>query len=360
MAQEFSITPEFIFTLLESYMMKLLLSILFACTCIESFAYKPVYRFAYPQKGFIKILSASGKNFIVTRDQILQTGNGKIKNTVALSFACNDATVYNGDIAMATDSGIVLYSVTRNSFQAFLPKQWKKKTDCVITDALHKLWFSSLHEGAFLVNKDSVVGIQVQAPVVYCLASTPDTNVWVGTNIGLYRISAATMESRRYAEEGISAYAIPDNLVEKLYPDNEANVWAQLAETFVYISPQSSDEEVPAFDYIGNKENKVWAVAKPKGIKNGYLFATTTGMILVNPIKSLRQGHVGEIHTTFEENGFLLTHNTIRKPKEWKDLPVTNVFSEKKFTWFATERGVWCVSNKALTAALKKFAPRGS
>ncbi len=200
-------------------MRKFTLLFLLINLCLCTLANDPTYQFPTQQKGSIKLLSISNKKFIVTSEYIFEIKNGKIKKTTHLSFVCNDATVFNGDIALATDSGIIIYSVSRDIFRPYLTEYWNKKTDYIITDALNQLWVSSMYEGAFLINNDSIINLKIRAPVVYCIASTPDSNIWVGTNIGLYRITSNTLESRRYAEEGIEGYSIPHNIVEKLYAD---------------------------------------------------------------------------------------------------------------------------------------------
>ena len=318
---------------------------------LRSYAHDPVYRFPKQQKGSVKMLSVADKNFIITPEYILQIKKDKVTKTVRLPFICNDAAVFNDDIAIASDSGIVMYSVSRNTFKPYLREQWNKKTEYILTNALNQLWFSSMYEGAFLIRHDSIINSTIEAPAIYCIAGTPDNNIWVGTNIGLYKIVSASMETQRYAEEGIEGYSIPDNLVEKLYPDSDSNIWAQLSETIVFISP-NQDEDARAFDYIGDKENKILGVAKLQALKDGYLFATGKGIVFVKNIEAFESKPVEEIHSSSEKKGVLLKNDAVRKPAEWKDLVIKNIYSDKHFTWFMTEQGVWRVKNRNLLDGL--------
>ncbi len=324
---------------------------LLTCLCFYGFANDPIYQFPKPQKGTIKILSTSNKRFIVTPEYIFEIKNDKIKKTIHLSFVCNDATILNGYIAIATDSGIIMYSISLDNFKPYLREYWNKKIDYITTDAHNQLWFSSMYEGAFLINHDSIINLKIQAPVTYCIASTPDSNIWVGTNIGLYKILSKTLQSERYAEEGIEGYSIPDNIVEKLYADDDSNVWAQLSETIVFISSEQQSEP-PAFDFIGDKENKLLSVVKLNTVKDGYLFATGKGIVFVKNIKALENHQSEEIHSTFEKKGVLLPDYAVKKPKEFKDLLIKTIYLDKHFTWFITEQGVWKIKNKVILTAL--------
>lgn len=329
-----------------------LLSLL-VCSFLNAYAHDPVYRFPKQQKGSIKILSTSHKKFIITSEYFFEIKNDKVTKTTNLPFICNDAVVFNNDIAIASDSGIIIYSVKRNTFKPYLRKQWNKKIEYILTDALNQLWFSSMYEGAFLIKDDSIINSKIEAPVIYCIAGTPDNNIWVGTNIGLYQILSNSMETRRYAEEGIEGYSIPDNLVEKLYPDTDSNVWAQLSETIVFISPHQQNNDAQAFDYIGNKENKVLGIVKLNLLKDGYLFATSEGIVFVKNIETSQNQSTEEIHSTFEKKGSLLNADAVKKPKEWKNLIIKNIYSDRHFTWFMTEEGVWRVKNKIILNSLR-------
>lgn len=342
-----------IFTVILKNMKIVILLSLLVCSFISAYAHDPVYRFPKQQNGTIKLLSASNKKFIITREYLFQIKNNKVVKSINLSFVCNDATVLNDDIVMASDSGMITYSVSKNTFKPYLRELWNKKIEYILTDAHSQLWFSSINEGAFFINHDSISNVRIEAPVVYCIAATPDNNIWIGTNVGLYKILPGSLQSERYAEEGIEGYSIPDNLVERLYPDSDSNVWAQLSETLVFISPNLQNGDAEAFDYIGFKENKVLDVAKLGALKGGYLFATSRGIVFVNHIEAFENQPAEEIHSAFEQKGVLVNAGAVRKPKEWKDLIIKNIYSDKHFTWFMTEKGVWKVKNKILLAHLR-------
>ncbi len=68
---------------------------------------------------------------------------------------------------------------------------------------------------------------------------------------------------------------------------------------------------------------------------------------------SIVNQHTEEIHSSFEKKGILLSNAAVKKPKEWKDLLITDIHSDKQFTWFITEQGIWKVKNKIIVANLK-------
>ncbi len=88
---------------------------LFLFSCFLSFANDPVYPFLKPQKGLIKIVDADNKKYVVTKNQLFEITHNKLRKIIDLPFVCNDATMYKGDIAMATDSGIVMYYVREDT-----------------------------------------------------------------------------------------------------------------------------------------------------------------------------------------------------------------------------------------------------
>lgn len=315
-----------------------------------TFANGPVYKFPGNEKKPIKILLLKKDKYIISADNIYVVNRRKIRKVINIPFHCNDATVYKNDIILATDSGIVKYSISGKGFDFALIEKYKRKIDCIISDGFQRLWFSSKFEGTYMVGKDLAFHSIMKSPVTYCIASTPDSSVWVATNVGLYKISEKDFTSVRFAEEGIEGYSIPDNIVENIFTDNTSNVWAKLSESLVYISNDNQLDDIPSFDYIVNKNNSLFSIASIN--HKAYLFVTSEGLIYLPDIHPL--DHHTEIHDIQEEKGFSVSNEDIGKPKEWKACMVSNVIAVGNETWFITENGMWSIKTKILFSRLSK------
>ena len=275
---------------------------------------------------------------------------------LAFSFNCNDASLLAGNIMLATDNGIFAYSLKKSSLKKILPEKLNRKVDHIITDAFNHLWFSSMFGGAFMIDSADNIEEKITAPAIYSLATTPDKNVWVGTNIGLYKISLSRTEINRYEEEGIEGYEIPDNLVEKLFADENSNIWALLDGVTVFI-PNKKTENVPSYNYMGDKENHIIAISEIPASSESYLFATARGIMYTADLNGYKNINAGEIHQAYHETAYLLPENIFEKPLSLKNDTVINITNVNGSTWFITENGLWKMSTKKLVKKLKKAFP---
>ena len=338
--------------LINGITMKFLLIIISLGT-FSSYAKEGQYIFVKPEKKFTKLFSVSQKTYLVTSTNISEITKKGLQEKIPFNFVCNDACLLTGNIVLATDSGIMNYSVKNHSLNKLLPEKLSQKVDHVITDASNHLWFSSMFGGAYMIDSADNILEKVKAPAIYSLAATPDKNVWVGTNIGLYKIPLSGAEINRYEEEGIEGYEISDNLVEKLFADENSNIWALLDGITVFI-PNKEVDDVPSYNYVGDKNNKVLSIVKIPASSESYLFATARGIIYAGDFNGYKNIHTGEIHQTYHETAYLLPENILEKPLQFKNDTIINIANANGYTWFITENGLWKLSTKKLVKNLKK------
>ena len=111
--------------------------------------------------------------------------------------------------------------------------------------------------------------------------ATADSSVWIATSIGLSRKQGP--EWTRYNEEGVANHEIPDNIVDKLLPDNAGNLWVVMPDAVCVFENGgrrgAAEEELPTVKFIGQPGNEVTGVAAVAG--EGRLFATAQGLLLL-------------------------------------------------------------------------------
>ncbi|MFD1467454.1 hypothetical protein ACFQ48_04390 [Hymenobacter caeli] len=109
--------------------------------------------------------------------------------------------------------------------------------------------------------------------------ATTDSSVWVATSVGLNRKRGA--EWIRYNEEGVGNREIPDNIVEKLLPDNAGNLWVVMSDAICVFEAGGTrgEAELPTVRFLGRPGNELYGVASVRG--EGRLFATGMGLLLL-------------------------------------------------------------------------------
>lgn len=326
----------------------LLVSVCFACA-----AERPLL-FPQNQKGFIKIVAADHKKFVVTDNAVWLIEKNKLTQKSSFNFICNGATEYRDEIAMATDNGIKIFNAKDNNITDYLPKQIAGKINNIEADQQDHLWFTKEYEGCFAILDSNAILQKLKVPVTYCIARTNDSCIWAGTNIGLYKIPINGGKILRFAEEGIASYDLPDNLVERLYADSKSNVWAVMPEHISFISSADLNSEFPDYEYLGKKENELYSVTEVAQLHQAYLFLTSTGIIYINGLKAGELMRVGEIHQKIHETAFLLTDELIEKPSQFKNEKVVMIKTIGNETYFITQKGLWSVSTSKFTRDLKK------
>ncbi len=322
----------------------------------DVYARDRVYIFKEQENGFTKIMSLSKTVFFITATAIYQVNNKELNLKIQLIAKCNDAAVYKEGFALATDSGIFYYSIQDNALKRILPEQIANRINHVVTDGLNRLWYTSNYDGAYMIDDNNNILSIVKAPVVYSIASTPDSTIWVGTNIGLYKIPLNSAKIFRYSEEGIEGFELPDNLVEQIYADKNSNLWALLPDKMVFIQHNKNEkEEIPSYRYIGSNANKVFCIHQLSVSDKTYLFATKEGIMYNKDLKGLKSINSGEIHQSYYETVYLIQDILIEKPFQLQDQMVINIATVGDYTWLTTIKGIWKINTRKLKKNLQRF-----
>lgn len=148
----------------------------------------------------------------------------------------------------------------------------------VFRDARGDLWAAADGYGAFRWAPGGFVP-ELNTPAVNAGVATADGSVWLATSIGLSRKQGP--EWTHYNEEGVGNREIPDNIVEKLLPDNAGNLWVVMSDAICVFEANGArgDAELPTVKFLGRPGNELYGVASVPG--EGRLFATAMGLLLL-------------------------------------------------------------------------------
>ncbi|MBO2008479.1 hypothetical protein [Hymenobacter negativus] len=150
----------------------------------------------------------------------------------------------------------------------------------VFRDARGAMWVGANGQGVFRW-ANNVFTQELHTPAINGGVATADSSVWIATSIGLSRKQGT--EWTRYNEEGVANHEIPDNIVEKLLPDNAGNLWVIMSDAICVFENGgqrgAAEEELPTVKFIGRPGNEVTGVVAVSGA--GRLFATAQGLLLL-------------------------------------------------------------------------------
>ncbi|PJJ59701.1 hypothetical protein [Hymenobacter chitinivorans] len=150
----------------------------------------------------------------------------------------------------------------------------------LVQDAAGTIWVGAAGYGVFQLQHGHLLS-QLSIPTINAGLVTADSSVWLATNLGLHRWQHQRWT--RYNEEGVANHEIPDNIVEKLLPDNRGNVWVVMSSGIsVFARPgaaEAGEEHLPTVRFIGRPGNDIYSVTYVPG--QGHVFATAMGLLLL-------------------------------------------------------------------------------
>jgi hypothetical protein len=293
----------------------------------------------------IKILKAGKRTLLINEHNIYTIQKNGLARLLALGTAITDATIHENDLIIATNTGLKVYDVTdfkekKNSFP-------KEKISAIGVDVLNRLWIATTTKGCYMQTADNDFELKLNIAGMYALKCSADSNIWIGTNIGMYRIAAKNFETTRYAEEGYSGYELPDNIVEQIFTDQASNVWVVMPDNVSFKRNNDYTGEIPSYDFVGVKNNEVRTIVALS--KSSYIFITAKGCYLL-PSSSLKEEHHhnNEIFAENNTHAFELNNKQLKCPQNLETEPI--IFAEKvaQLIYFITAKGGWSVSEKNL------------
>ena len=243
---------------------------------------RPSYTLAGHEKP-VALLHAGKATLIVTEHSVWQLEGSKFIRKYQSASSVQCATAADTVLWLGTRQGVVALGTRR-----FAPRPLplpgpaaEANITALFRDAQGALWVGANGQGVFRQAADGALVPELRTPSINGGVATADSSVWIATNIGLSRRRG--QEWLRYNEEGVANNEIPDNIVEKLLPDNTGNLWVIMSGgicVFEGLGKRAAAEaELPTVRYLGQPGNEVFGVAYLRG--EGRLFATEMGLLLL-------------------------------------------------------------------------------
>ena len=274
----FSPRPNQLFPRLRPALLSLLLLCFFS---IAQGRPRPHYAVAGHEKP-VALLHASHATFLVTAHSVFQLEGAAFVRKTQTTSPIQCAALADTALWLGTQAGVLRLNTT--SFKTHplnLPgTDTTPSITAVFRDAGGTMWVGANGEGVFRWANNAFVQ-ELRTPAINGGVATADSSVWIATSIGLSRKQGA--EWSRYNEEGVANHEIPDNIVEKLLPDNAGNLWVVMSDAICVFEGGgrrgTAEEELPTVKFIGRPGNEVTGVAAVAG--EGRLFATAQGLLLL-------------------------------------------------------------------------------
>lgn len=302
----------------------------------------------------VAILTDTKNVFVVTPNSISILKKGILTNQLSTPSNVNGAIIKDNKIWAATLDGIVVYDIS-NGIKESKKLLSNTRISTLDIDKHGRIWAAAPLKGAYLQesNTDSFT-LKLNAIGCYALQCTADSNVWIGSSVGLYRLNENDFSYTRYAEEGYSGYELPDNIVERLYKDDQSNIWVIMPDNISFKSSKNYNGEIPSYAYIGDKSNTIKTIIPMP--QTSYLFVTEKSISFL-PSSSLNEHHHGGTSEVFtEENiqAYALTPKQLQTPSALINEPIIDAEKSKSYIYFVTAKGGWRVKEKDLIKKILK------
>ncbi|MFD2784645.1 hypothetical protein [Hymenobacter rubripertinctus] len=240
-------------------------------------------RFALPAgQSPVAVLTAGRQTYLVTEQGVFQCRGRQLVPRYQSAVPIRCALATDSVLWLGTDQGLRgLNPRTGRSRPALLPAPIAQAPITTLFQGPDgALWTGVPGYGAYRQPAGGAWEAALSIPTVNAgLSTVADSAVWLATNIGLYRQQHG--QWTRYNEEGVGNHDIPDNIVERLLPDNAGNLWVLMSEG-ISVFPGADQEEgaeLPTVRFIGRAGNAVYGVAQLPG--QGHVFATGMGLLLL-------------------------------------------------------------------------------
>lgn len=242
---------------------------------------RPHYAVAGHEKP-VALLRAGRATYLVTEHGVFERRGAAFVRRQQVGPAIQCAALTDTALWLGTRAGLL-----RLGTSTFVPHalplpgpEAAPAITAVFGDARGAVWVGTNGQGAYRWAHHAFTQ-ELHTPAINGGAATADSSVWLATNIGLSRQQGRTWT--RYNEEGVANHEIPDNIVEKLLPDNAGNLWVVMSDAICVFEHggqrAAAEEELPTVKFIGRPGNEVTGVASVAGA--GRLFATAQGLLLL-------------------------------------------------------------------------------
>ena len=242
---------------------------------------RPHYAVAGAEKP-VALLHAGKVTYLVTQRSIFRLEGTQFVRKYQGDARIQCAVVVDTALWLGTQTGLLSLST-----RAFSPHplalpgpEAAPNITAVFRDVRGAMWVGANGLGVFRWSNNAFTQ-ELHTPAINGGVATADSSVWIATSIGLSRKQGT--EWMRYNEEGVANHEIPDNIVEKLLPDNAGNLWVVMSDAICVFENSgqrgAAEEELPTVKFIGRPGNEVTGVVSLAGL--GRLFATAQGLLLL-------------------------------------------------------------------------------
>lgn len=229
----------------------------------------------------VALLHAGRATYLVTQHSVLRLEGRQLKSCYRSEAPIQCAAARDTALWLGTAGSLLRLGT--HSFRPqplALPGVAAPNVTALFVDARGRLWAGANGAGVFRQAGAGFVQ-ELRTPAINGGVATADSSVWIATSIGLSRQQGS--EWTRYNEEGVANHEIPDNIVEKLLPDNDGNLWVLMSDAICVFEGggrrAAAEAELPTVRFIGRPGNAVTGVAHVPGA--GRLFATGMGLLLL-------------------------------------------------------------------------------
>lgn len=248
--------------------------------CLLALAAPAQTRYALPQpEPPVALLALGRTQYLVTAGGVYEVAGRQLlpRYRSAHPIAC----------ALALDTA--LYLGTQQGALSLRPSSWRAyplalpagaaaaPVATLLRDAEGALWVGAAGYGTYRGRPGGAWEPVLRVPGISAGVCTPDSAVWLGSNLGLHRYHRGRWT--RYNEEGVANFEIPDNLVERLLPDHAGTVWVVMSDAVCALPAGPRPAELPTATFLGSPGNELLAAAYLPGA--GRLFATAQGLLLL-------------------------------------------------------------------------------
>ena len=231
----------------------------------------------------VALLHAGHATYLVTQHSVLRLEGRRLVSHFRSAEPIQCATARDTALWLGTHQGLLRLSTrTFRPRPQALPSVAAPNVTALFYDARGRLWAGANGAGVFRqAGPGQAFEQELHTPAINGGVATADSSVWIATSIGLSRQLGT--EWTRYNEEGVANHEIPDNIVEKLLPDNDGNLWVVMSDAICVFESGGrhapAEAELPTVKFIGRPGNEVFGVAHVPGA--GRLFATAMGLLLL-------------------------------------------------------------------------------
>ena len=291
----------------------------------------------------VALLHAGKTTYLVTERSVFRLEGARFVRKAQAAQPIRCAALLDTALWLGTPAGVLrLNTASFRPHPVALPgTEAAPDITALFRDARGGIWVGANGAGVFRW-ANGFFTQELHTPAINGGAATADSSVWIATSIGLSRKQGP--EWTRYNEEGVANREIPDNIVEKLLPDNAGNLWVVMSDAICVFEATGrhaeAEAELPTVKFLGRPGNELFGVASLPG--TGRLFATADGLLLL-PNEPVNLASFAPATDKVEPKRLLIPLPQLPGTGN----PVLLQVDQQRRLWLASEEGVTVLTAKA-------------